>query len=221
MESHKKQNEDNDIKRLLKTSIICIIFIVVELIGGYLANSIAIISDAAHLFSDLLSFGLSIICLYISKRNPNRKYTFGYHRAEILGAMTSTVIIWVLTLFLLQEAYDRLINPHTIDPNMMLITAIIGLFCNMIMIYILHSSPNGHHNCGFDHGKGNVKNHDCSNNKKNKSVQNYDRINIDNGSKSNTSSGEEILDSSNIFLDNTNDLIEKHENDGNFEYFYK
>jgi zinc transporter 2 len=220
MQIQKKENEDDDIKRLIKTAVICIIFIVIEIIGGYLANSIAIISDAAHLFSDLFSFGISILCIYIAKKDPNGKYTFGYHRAEILGAMVSTVIIWVLTLFLLQEAYERLINPHNIDPNMMLITAVLGLFCNMIMIYILHSSPNGHHNCGFDHGKGIVKKHDCSNHKQNKTVQNYNRINNDIGLKSNTSSGEEILDSSNIFLENTNDLIEKHENEGHFEYNY-
>lgn len=218
MQIQKKENEDDsDIKRLIKTAIICIVFIVIELIGGYLANSIAIISDAAHLFSDLFSFGISIMCLYIAKRDPNNKYTFGYHRAEILGAMSSTLIIWVLTLFLIQEAYERLIKPHTINTDVMLITAILGLFCNMIMIYILHSTPGGHHNCGFDHATGKPIKHDCSSHKKDKNAKNYDRINNDLGYKSNTSSGEEILDSSNILLDSTNDLIKTHEDNGKFE----
>lgn len=236
---HKKDNEsdkDSDVKRLIKTAGICSFFIIVELLGGYFANSVAIISDAAHLFSDLISFGLSILSLYIAKKAPDAKYSFGYHRAEILGAMTSTIIIWILTLFLLQEAYERLINPHTIDANIMLITAVIGLFCNMVMISILHSDPNGHHNCSHSHGNscssgGKGKNEGKKNKKnlkKNFEKNDYLEINEKTGINSKSSSGEEMLDSSNICfekgndsmnnINNINDSNSENNSNANYEY---
>lgn len=214
-------SEDSDIRRLIKTSGICILFIVVELVGGYFANSVAIMSDAAHLLSDLISFGLSISALIISKRSKDKEFTFGYHRAEILGAMTSTIIIWVLTLFLLQEAYNRFINPHEIDANIMLITASIGLFFNFIMIYILHLTPDGNVACGdcpcskaqqqksilqenHSHSKKDKKLPDLKNNK----IEFYNETSNYNGIKSNSSSGEEMLDSTNMCLDKPENDIE-------------
>lgn len=140
-----KHTNDDALKKMVKISIICTIFLFVELIGGIIANSLAIITDAAHLFSDLSGFVISIFAIYISRKKPNKKFTFGYHRAEILGALASVITIWILTGILLMEAIERLRNPTTIDAPVMLLTAVIGLVCNLAMMKVLHSTPGSHH----------------------------------------------------------------------------
>ena len=126
---------------------------IVELIGGILSNSLANITDAAHLFSDMSGFLISIVAICIGEKPSNKIYTFGYHRAEVLGALSSVLTIWVLTAFLVKEAIERLYNPSPIDATIMLYTSIFGLFCNLVMIKILHSDElSGHHNCNHNHG---------------------------------------------------------------------
>jgi zinc transporter 2 len=146
-------NTDNAIRKMLIISGICTIFLFTELIGGVIANSLAIISDAAHLFSDLSGFMISIIALWIGKKKANQKYTFGFYRAEVIGALVSVVTIWIMTYMLVEEAVERLIHPIAINAPVMLLTALIGLVCNLAMIKVLHSSPNGQHgHGGCSHG---------------------------------------------------------------------
>ena len=79
----------------------------VEIVGGYLANSIAIMSDAAHLLSDVIGIGFSIVGLIIATRNATGKYSWGYHRAEVFGALLSIFSIWIITVALVIEAIRR------------------------------------------------------------------------------------------------------------------
>jgi len=79
--------------------------------------------------------------------------SFGYHRAEILGAMTSILLIWGLLLYLFIEAIERIIHPHPIDGEIMLITAAVGLVCNVINIFLLHGCG-GHHHHSHSHTAG-------------------------------------------------------------------
>lgn len=75
--------------------------------------------------------------------------SYGYHRSEVIGAMGSIILIWGLTILLLYEATDRIVKKAMVtDPLVMLITAAFGLFCNIVMAKVLHSSPSG----GHDHG---------------------------------------------------------------------
>lgn len=115
---------------------------IVEVIGGYLSNSVAIMTDAAHMFSDVLGFGISILSIQFGLRAPNRKNSYGYHRAEVLGALASIIIIWVLVAALIYEASNRvnlIVNHGGYDmkPEIMIITATIGLTCNIINIIAL------------------------------------------------------------------------------------
>ena len=87
--------QDEAIKKLTWVCLICSIFIFIEIIGGYIANSIAIMSDAAHLLSDLLGFIISIISIYISRKIAKNNMSYGYHRAEIIGELVSIVLIWL------------------------------------------------------------------------------------------------------------------------------
>lgn len=157
------KNEET-LKKLWIVSAICLIFMIIEIIGGYLANSIAIMSDAAHLLSDFLGFIISIVSIYISRRGATHQMSFGYHRAEVIGALASITLIWGLTLWLLYEAFLRIVHSSEVDGLVMLITAVIGFVFNIVMGVILayqgidhklhfhHDGEGGHDHAGHSHG---------------------------------------------------------------------
>jgi cation diffusion facilitator family transporter len=89
--------------------LISFVFIGSEIAAGIISNSIAIISDAIHLITDLVGFVFSFLFLYLSKKEPTSKMTFGYHRMELLGALSNLFIIYVLLLFVVFEASERII----------------------------------------------------------------------------------------------------------------
>jgi len=98
-------------KKLIIVSFFCITFMIIEIIGGALAHSMAIMTDAAHLLSDFSGFLISIFSIWIGTRPASRYMSYGYHRAEIIGALGSIVLIWGLTLWLIFEAINRVITP--------------------------------------------------------------------------------------------------------------
>lgn len=104
-----------------------------------MANSIAIMSDAAHLTSDALGIGISVIALKIGERDANNRYTFGYWRSELLGALVSIIFIWIVTVWLIVEATLRLMNPEVINGLFMLEISLLCLVFNLIQMSILHS----------------------------------------------------------------------------------
>lgn len=115
---------------------------IIVVIGGYISNSIAIMTDAAHMFSDVTGFGISIIAIRFGLRQPNTVHSYGYHRAEVLGALTSIVIIWVLVLWLTFEAVNRVyiilyLDGYDMDPQIMVVTGIFGLCCNIVNLIAL------------------------------------------------------------------------------------
>ena len=149
-----KKQQDEAIKKLTWVCVMCTFFMIIEIIGGYLANSIAIMSDAAHLLSDLLGFLISIISIHISRKVAKNDMSYGYHRAEIIGALVSIILVWALTLWLLYEATLRIIKTPQVDGLIMIIIAIIGFLFNVIMGVVLAKSgvPHSHGLHGHDHG---------------------------------------------------------------------
>lgn len=147
--------------RLVIASVVCFVFIIGEVIGGTLANSLAIMTDAAHMLSDFASFLISLFAIWFAKRPPTKKMSFGYHRAEVLGAVVSIMIIWVLTGVLVYMAVQRVIyQDYEIDTVVMLITSACGVAVNLVMGGILHGaffccisgSAFSHANHGHSHG---------------------------------------------------------------------
>ena len=136
-------NGKQAMRKLLIVCVICLVFMIVELIGGILANSMAIMTDAAHLTSDLFGFLISVFAIWVGRWPCNQNLTFGYHRAEVIGALASVVLIWGLTMWLVIMAVDRLFNPQEINGLIMLITACVGLSYNLFIQFILHAE------CGF------------------------------------------------------------------------
>lgn len=126
--------------KLLFVSIICFMFMVAEIIGGYMSGSLAIMTDAAHMLSDVAGFLISYFAIYMSNRPASFTMSFGYHRAEVLGALASILLIWGLLIWLIIEACDRLIHYEEIDGTIMLITAVVGLACNLVNIFVLEQS---------------------------------------------------------------------------------
>ncbi|VDN40710.1 unnamed protein product [Gongylonema pulchrum] len=120
-------------------------FIVVEFTGGVLAHSLAIMTDAGHMLSDLLSFIISIIAIRLARSPANYRLSFGFDRAEVLGAMVSIVIIWILTTVLVMSAVQRIVSGDLdVDTNTMIVTAGAGVCFNVIMGIVLRYCRHPH-----------------------------------------------------------------------------
>ncbi|KAI7832474.1 cation efflux protein, partial [Gamsiella multidivaricata] len=122
-------------RKLIFVTILCLCFFTIEIIGGYFAESLALMSDAFHLLSDVVSFMVSLIAIWLSEQPATKRHSFGYHRAEVLAALMSVFIIWILTAVLLMEAFERIKNPHTIDGKMMCVVASIGVGINIMYVF--------------------------------------------------------------------------------------
>ena len=134
--------------KLLMASLVCFIFMIIEIVGGYLANSLAIMTDAAHMLSDVAGFMISYFAIYLGSKPASFAMSFGYSRAEVLGALASIALIWGLIVWLFIEAIHRCITAEEVDGEIMLITSSIGLACNIINIFTLHSCGTSHHISG-------------------------------------------------------------------------
>ncbi|BBM69104.1 cobalt transporter [Rhodothermus marinus] len=111
---------------------------VAEIVGGLLAGSLALLSDAVHNLNDTASLGVSYVARRLTRRRPNARKTFGYRRAEIVGAFVNLVTLVVIALFLVKEAIDRLLAPQPIDAPVMLTVATIGLVANVLTAVLLY-----------------------------------------------------------------------------------
>uniref|UniRef100_A0A8R1HVP2 Uncharacterized protein n=1 Tax=Caenorhabditis japonica TaxID=281687 RepID=A0A8R1HVP2_CAEJA len=137
-------------KVLWAVAALSVLFITAEFIGGFWAQSLAIMTDAGHMLSDLLSFLISIFAIRCARLPASKRLSFGYERAEVLGALTSIIILWVLTTVLVVIAIQRIVNnEHDVDSDVMLITACVGVAFNIVMGVVLHFGTGGH---GHTHG---------------------------------------------------------------------
>ena len=135
-------------------SSVCFTFMTIEFIFGYLAGSLAIMSDATHLLSDLAGFLISLFSLIVALKPADKNFTFGYHRFEVLGALASILIIWALTVWLLIAAVYRIKHPNPIVGLIMVCIAAGSLVFNIIMNRILAYNPVVN---SMDEGMGAIK----------------------------------------------------------------
>jgi cation diffusion facilitator family transporter len=125
-------------QKLGKAVVFCLIFMVVETVGGVLANSLAILADAAHLLSDIAGFVISLCAICAAGWEATPSQSFGFYRLEILGALLSIQLIWLLTGILVYEAIRRLFDPsQLVDGRLMFGIASVGLLVNLAMIFML------------------------------------------------------------------------------------
>jgi len=115
-------------------------FCVVEVVGGVVTNSLALLSDAGHMFADVVALGVSLSALYLSQRPPTASKTFGYHRIEILAAFVNGLALWLIVGLIFHEAYGRLFDPPAVQSRGMIVIAAIGLLVNLASLFVLHGS---------------------------------------------------------------------------------
>ncbi|WOK96674.1 hypothetical protein Cni_G05381 [Canna indica] len=134
-------------RKLFIAVILCIIFMAVEVVGGIKANSLAILTDAIHLLSDVAAFAISLFSLWASGWEATPRQSYGFFRIEILGALVSIQLIWLLTGILVFEAISRLIHDTgEVQGALMFIVSAFGLVVNIIMALLLgHDHSHGGH----------------------------------------------------------------------------
>jgi cobalt-zinc-cadmium efflux system protein len=112
-------------------------FMVAELVGGLLANSLALIADAGHMASDAAALGLGLAAMWIASHPHTERRTFGFHRAEILAALANGSILMALSILVVWHAFARFRNPQPIESGLMLVVAVFGLAVNVVALQVL------------------------------------------------------------------------------------
>lgn len=113
-------------------------FLIAEVVGGILTNSLALISDAAHMFTDSAALAVSLVAIRIGRRPADGKRTFGYYRFEILAAAFNAILLFLVAMYIIYEAYQRIGNPAQIESMTMLGVAALGLGVNLISMRLLN-----------------------------------------------------------------------------------
>ncbi|KAE8808421.1 Metal tolerance protein 1 [Hordeum vulgare] len=151
-------------RKLLIAVILCVIFMAVEVVGGIKANSLAILTDAAHLLSDVAAFAISLFSLWAAGWEATPRQSYGFFRIEILGALVSIQLIWLLAGILVYEAIMRLLNGSggEVQGSLMFAVSAFGLFVNIIMAVLL-GHDHGHGGHGHSHGHSHDHGHDHGN----------------------------------------------------------
>ena len=124
-------------KNLLFSIVLNLIITIAQVIGGILSGSLALISDALHNFSDVLSLVFSYIANRLSKKKASLNQTFGYKRAELIAAFVNAMTLLVVAIYLIIEAAQRLSNPETIESNLVIWLSILGIVVNGLSAMML------------------------------------------------------------------------------------
>ncbi|TMW63405.1 hypothetical protein Poli38472_002346 [Pythium oligandrum] len=154
------------VRKLILVTVIALTFMLMEFIGGYIAGSLAVISDAVHMLTDVLGFAIALTAIWIGRKPPSDRHSFGFHRVEVVGALVSIMVIWVLTGILFYSAVLRFQEfleddaEQVVDGKTMFIIALIGLIMNVVMMKVLGGDGHGHshgiggHDHSHDHSHG-------------------------------------------------------------------
>lgn len=137
---HHVKEQTKTKKTLWITLFLTLFFTVVEIVGGIISNSLALLSDSAHMISDVLALGLSMIALYLATRPPNARFTFGYLRFEIIASFLNGLALSIIAIGIFIEGIRRFIRPETIDFKLMLVIASIGFVVNLVLTLVLSRS---------------------------------------------------------------------------------
>lgn len=138
--AHGRSHHIDSGKKLLWTILFNAIITLAEFVGGLITGYLALTADAVHNLSDVAALALAWLGFKGSKKPATKKSTYGYKRVEVMTAFISAVALVVIAIFILREAYDRLLNPQPITkPWLFLTVAVIGLAGNVISILLLHS----------------------------------------------------------------------------------
>lgn len=131
-------------------------FNIIVIVGGLATNSMAILADCIHDMADTISIAIAWILEYVSQRDSNDRYSYGYQRFSILGAVITSVFVIILAFVILSEAIPRLFAPEGVDAGGMLLIAIVGIIFKSISVYRLHGGETFNEKAILFHQLGDV-----------------------------------------------------------------
>ncbi|MGM0588296.1 MAG: cation diffusion facilitator family transporter [Bacteroidota bacterium] len=137
---HHHGAKDQTIGRLWVSILLNLIITIAEVVGGLISNSLALLSDALHNLNDTLSLVIALVARKIAGKDPNKSKTFGYKRAEIIGAFINLITLVIIAFYLINEGIQRFFDPQPIDGWVMFWVAIVGLLGNFITAFLLWKS---------------------------------------------------------------------------------
>ena len=120
----------------ISLALICVV-LVAELAGAYYSGSLALLSDAAHMFTDAAALAISLVATHLSQRPADPRRTFGYHRFEVIAAAFNALLLLLAAVFIVYEAVRRISHPAQIESGLMLGIAVLGLVVNLIAMALL------------------------------------------------------------------------------------
>jgi len=138
---HSNDHDANgkNLQRVMIALVLTGLFMVVEIVGGIISGSLALLADAGHMLTDTMALALAAMAFHVSKRPPDGKLTFGYQRFQILAAFVNGISLLAIVGWILFEAVMRFLNPNEILGETMLVVAAAGLLVNLISFAVLHS----------------------------------------------------------------------------------
>ncbi|GAC1445836.1 MAG: cation diffusion facilitator family transporter [Pyrinomonadaceae bacterium] len=131
-------------KRLRIVLILTAFYTLAEAVGGWVTGSLALFADAGHMLTDVAALVLALVALWFTARPATARKTYGYHRLEILAALTNGVALIVISLWIFYEAATRLIAPPAVSTRVMIAVATGGLVVNLISAWLLHGAQHSH-----------------------------------------------------------------------------
>ncbi len=130
--------KDDNLRRVVIALLLTGAFMIVEIIGGIVSGSLALLADAGHMLTDTMALGLAAVAFHVSKRPSDRRLTFGYQRLQILAAFVNGLSLLLIVGWILFEAVQRMLSPAEVMGPMMLLVATVGLGVNIVAFVILH-----------------------------------------------------------------------------------
>ena len=127
-------------KTLYVTLFLTLFFALMELFGGLFSNSLSLVGDSFHMFSDVLALGASMVAIYFETKKPTEKFTYGFLRLEVIVAFLNGIVLILIAAGMIYESAIRFFHPREIDFGSMFFIALIGLIFNIVITWILFSS---------------------------------------------------------------------------------
>lgn len=136
---HSHEAHQGNLRRVLIALVLTGSFMIVEVIGGMISGSLALLADAGHMLTDTMALGLAAMAFHVSKRAPDAKRTFGYQRFQVLAAFVNGLSLLAIVGWILFEAAGRFLNPRDVLGETMLTVAVAGLLINVASFAVLHT----------------------------------------------------------------------------------
>ncbi len=134
------KNQYRSKNTLIISIVLTCFFAFLEFFGGVFSNSLSLISDSFHMFSDVIALVISMVAIFYASKKPTNKFTYGYLRMEIISSFLNGLALALISFYIIYESFERFLNPRAIDFKTMITIAIVGLIVNIVLTLVLHHS---------------------------------------------------------------------------------